>query len=299
MIQKNSRSSTSPLTTSLLTGLIGLTTIGCTSSPTATVSPNNKSAPIVTSSEPSDRAAISPQDVATQPIANHTPTAPPKVKTVESGTTSITREQAIAQVAELPEIAAWQAYVKAQTAGEVSTVLSLNGETPETFVDQEYWSVSFYENQPRHRHRWQSFLVRLDGQEILVDDVSGKYRSLDDWRRDDKPMERVQLRKPDTVSPSASPPANLPFIGTKRFNFLNGSGTGQSITIEADGTTTIKLHGTANTSVSYSGPFTNPMIFKDGDGVKLSGDTIYSLRTDGTIAEGCIRADEPCKSALN
>jgi hypothetical protein len=283
----------------LIIGSVGFGPIGCTSSPTATVSPNNKSAPIVASSEPSNRSAIAPQAEAAQPIANNTPTAPPKVKTVESGTTSITREQAIAMIHELPEIAAWHAYVKAQTAGEVSTVLSLNGEIPETFVDQEYWSVSFYENQPRHRHRWQSFLVRLDGQEILVDDVSGKYRSLDTWRRDDKPMERVQPRKPDTVSQSASPPANLPFVGTKRFNFLNGSGTGQSITIEADGTTTVKLHGTANTSVSYSGPFTNPIIFKDGDGVKLEGDTIYSLRTDGTIAEGCIRADEPCKSALN
>jgi hypothetical protein len=240
-----------------------------------------------------------PQAEAAQPIANNTPTAQPKVKTVESGTTSITREQAIAQVAELPEIDAWRAYVKAQTSGKVSTTLSVNGETPDTFVDQEYWSVSFHENQPTHRSRWQTFLVRLDGQEILVDNIKGNYRSLETWRRDDKPMERVNPPKSATSPQTASPKTALPFVGTKRFNFLNGSGTGQSITIEADGTTTVKLHGTANTSVSYSGPFTNPIIFKDGDGVKLEGDTIYSLRTDGTIAEGCIRADEPCKSELN
>ncbi len=279
-------------TITILAGFVGLTTIGCTSSPTATVPSSSKSAPVVASSEPINHTAIVPQDPAAQPT--NTITEPPKVKTVDSGTTSITREQAIAVINELPEIAAWHAYVKAQTAGEVGTVVTVNDKTPETFVDQEYWSVSFYENQPQHRHRWQSFLVRLDGQEILVDSPDGQYRSLDTWRREDKPMERVQPRQ-SAVSPQTA----LPFVGTKRFNFLNGSGTGQSITIAADGTTTVKLHGTANTSVSYSGPFTNPIIFQDGDGVRLEGDTIYSLRQDGEIAQGCIRADEPCKSALN
>jgi hypothetical protein len=278
----------------LIIGSVGFGPIGCASSPTATVPPNSKSAPIVTASTSSDRAAIVPQAEAAQPIANNTPTAPPKVKTVESGTTSITREQAIAQVAELPEIDAWQEYVNQRTAGKVLTSLIVNPETPKTYAGQEYWAVSFYESQATHDSRWQTFLVRVDGQEILVDDLEGKYRSLENWRQQDKPMARVG---PPTIE--SAPEKQLPFVGTKRFNFLNGSGTGQSITIEADGTTTVKLHGTANTSVSYSGPFTNPIIFKDGDGVKLEGDTIYSLRTDGTIAEGCIRADEPCKSALN
>jgi hypothetical protein len=278
MPRKNARI----LIVSIVAGSIGLTTIGCTNSPTATVSPNSKSAPIMTASTSSDRAAIAPQTEAAQPIANNTPT------------TSITREQAIAQVAELPEIDAWQAYVNQRTAGKVLTSLIVNPETPKTYAGQEYWSVSFYERQATHDSRWQTFLVRVDGQEILVDDLEGNYRSLENWRQQDKPMARVG---PPTIE--SAPEKQLPFVGTKRFNFLNGSGTGQSITIEADGITTVKLHGTANTSVSYSGPFTNPIIFKDGDGVKLEGDTIYSLRTDGTIAEGCIQADEPCKSALN
>jgi hypothetical protein len=281
-------------TITVLAGLIGLTTIGCTSSPTATMPPSSKRAPIVAANEPSDRATIAPQAEASQPIANNTTTAPPKVKTVESGTTSITREQAIAQVAELPEIDAWQEYVNQRTAGKVLTALIVNPETPKTYAGQEYWSVSFYESEATHNSRWQTFLVRVDGQEILVDDLEGNYRSLENWRQQDKPMARVG---PPTIE--SAPEKQLPFVGTKRFNFLNGSGTGQSITIDPDGTTTVKTHGTMNTSVSYSGPFTNPIIFKDGDGVKLEGDTIYSLRTDGTIAEGCIRADEPCKSELN
>jgi hypothetical protein len=285
-------------TISILAGFVGLTAIGCTSSPIATVPPSSKSAPIVAANTP-DRAAIGSQAEAAQPIANNTPTEPPKLKAVESSTASITREQAIDRVAKLPEIAAWRAYVTAQSSGTVSTTLSVNAETPETFVDQEYWSVSFHENQPRHRHRWQSFLVRLDGQEILVDGPDGKYRSLDTWRRDDKPMARVNPPKSAASPQTAAPQTALPFVGTKYFNFLNGSGTGQSITIAPDGTTTVKTHGTMNTSISYSGPFTNPILFKDGDGVRLEGDTIYSLRTDGEMAQGCIRADEPCKSTLN
>jgi hypothetical protein len=172
------RSYSTIFTISILVGLAGLIPIGCTSSPIATVPLSSKSAPIVAANTP-DRAAIGSQAEAAQPIANNTPTEPPKLKAVESSTASITREQAIDRVAKLPEIAAWRAYVTAQSSGTVSTTLSVNAETPETFVDQEYWSVSFHENQPRHRHRWQSFLVRLDGQEILVDGPDGKYRSLD------------------------------------------------------------------------------------------------------------------------
>jgi hypothetical protein len=43
----------------------------------------------------------------------------------------------------------------------------------------------------------------------------------------------------------------LPFVGTRFFNFLGGGGTGQSITINAEGYTIVKLHGTANTSLLY------------------------------------------------
>jgi hypothetical protein len=119
---------------------------------------------------------------------------------LSNATTSITRKQAIAIINKLPEIAAWHAYVKAATAGAINTTLSVNPETPITYAGRKYWSVSFYENQPTHNSRWQTFLVRLDRQEILVDDLEGKYRSLATWRRDDKPMERVNPSKP-IVSP--------------------------------------------------------------------------------------------------
>jgi hypothetical protein len=67
---------------------------------------------------------------------------------------------------------------------------------PEAREGKYYWSVNYYENHPTHFHRWQTFMVRLDGKEILVDDVTtGEYRSLDDWRRKEKPMDRVRETK--------------------------------------------------------------------------------------------------------
>ena len=79
---------------------------------------------------------------------------------------------------------------------------------------------------------------------------------------------------------------------------MGGSGTGQTITIEADGRTTIKLHGTQNTEVKYSGQFSNPIIYDSGDGVRLEGNIIYSLKTDGEVAIGCRIVDVPCQSEL-
>lgn len=60
----------------------------------------------------------------------------------------------------------------------------------------KYWAVGFYEDQTTYAHRWQSFLVRLDGKGILVDDVAtGDYLGILKWREKEKPMERVRETK--------------------------------------------------------------------------------------------------------
>jgi hypothetical protein len=83
----------------------------------------------------------------------------------------------------------------------------------------------------------------------------------------------------------------LPFIGTRAFNFLGGSGTGQTITIEANGNTTIKLHGTASSSVLYSGKFSNPIM-----GLLIKGNKIYRLGSDG---QSCNPQEGlPCETSL-
>jgi hypothetical protein len=256
MIQKHTRSSVTLLTTSLLAGLIGLTTIGCTSSPTATVpqpTPSKSSASIDAprSTIPVTKGEVAPAEPS---VVNPTVPATTVASTIRDGRYWV---------------------------GGTDQGLEIQGDRYryDTEGGEQPWRSST-ELQPIKDG------VIFDGKahwclSTMAPKSGATACSESGWVTGDKPQ------------------ANLPFVGTKRFNFLNGSGTGQSITIEPDGTTTVKTHGTMDTSISYSGPFTNPIIFEGGDGVKLSGDTIYSLRQDGEIAKGCIRADEPCKSELN
>ena len=90
---------------------------------------------------------------------------------------------------------------------------------------------------------------------------------------------------------------NLPFVGMRRFNFLGGSGTGQSITIKADGSTIVQLHGTMNTSVLYKGQFSNPIILNDGRGLLLRGNKVHQISADGQIVKSC-NGKETCEAEL-
>lgn len=92
-------------------------------------------------------------------------------------------------------------------------------------------------------------------------------------------------------------PEKLPFVGTRRFNFLGGSGTGQSITINADGSTVIQLHGTMNTSVLYKGQFSNPIILDDGRGLLFRGNKVHQVSSDGQIVKSC-NGQEICEAEL-
>jgi hypothetical protein len=91
----------------------------------------------------------------------------------------------------------------------------------------------------------------------------------------------------------------LPFTGTRRFNFLGGSGTGQSITIESNGDTLVQLHGTMQTSVLYRGKFSNPIVLEDGVKLLLEGDRIYILGPKQHSAKDCKPTKEnPCEANL-
>jgi hypothetical protein len=91
----------------------------------------------------------------------------------------------------------------------------------------------------------------------------------------------------------------LPFVGMRRFNFLGGSGTGRTITIESNGDTLVQLHGTMRTSVLYRGTFSNPIILEDGNKLLLEADKIYSLGADQNSAKDCKSTKEnPCEAKL-
>ncbi|GET42240.1 hypothetical protein [Microseira wollei] len=109
-------------------------------------------------------------------------------------------------------------------------------------------------------------------------------------------------KRTDTQQSSSSPDATqkLPFVGIIFFNFLGGTGTGQSITIQADGTTIIKIHGTVSSSVQYRGKFSNRIRLENGFGLILNYDydKIYSLSPNGQIAKGCKGEGTLCESNL-
>ncbi len=90
---------------------------------------------------------------------------------------------------------------------------------------------------------------------------------------------------------------NLPFIGTRYFNFMGGNGTEESITINKDGTTSIKIYGKYGTGIEYQGKFSNPITLDDGSGWLLKDGKIYSLE-GGKIAKGCMDDEAPCVSEL-
>lgn len=98
--------------------------------------------------------------------------------------------------------------------------------------------------------------------------------------------------------------AELPFVGTKTFNLYGGSGTEQSISIRDDGVTTIRLHGTQNSSIAYHGLYQS--YIPDGYDTgyyHIDGNEIQWLDSNKKIISGeCNiygRIDDKCISELN
>lgn len=92
----------------------------------------------------------------------------------------------------LPEIKAWSAHIEKASGGRAHGAVMET--TPETrLVDgAAYYQLSFFESTPDAAHRWESFVVSPDGKRILVDDiVSGDLLSLEQWRQDNAPMQRI------------------------------------------------------------------------------------------------------------
>jgi hypothetical protein len=102
-----------------------------------------------------------------------------------------TKEQAMNALMALPELKAWSARLEKESGGKVRGALIEYDATPKVIDGKSYWQFSFVENGSDAAHRWESFLVAQSGDEILVDDdVSGKAISLEQWRREEKPMEK-------------------------------------------------------------------------------------------------------------
>ncbi len=91
---------------------------------------------------------------------------------------------------QLPEVKAWAQAVEKQSKGTTHGASKIDDEAPETIDGKQFWSVTCFVDLPDHIHHWHTFMIRLDGKEILADSASsGDYTSLDKWRISEKPMQ--------------------------------------------------------------------------------------------------------------
>ena len=124
------------------------------------------------------------------PVAS-APAAVPAAAPVAATASARTKEQAMNALMALPELKAWSARLEKESGGKVRGALIEYDSTPKLIDGKAYWQFSFVENGSDAAHRWESFLVAQSGDEILVDDdISGKAISLEQWRREEKPMEK-------------------------------------------------------------------------------------------------------------
>ena len=92
----------------------------------------------------------------------------------------------------LPEIKAWSAHIEKASGGRAHGAVMETSPEARLIDGQPYYDLNFVENTPDAAHRWESFVVSQDGKRILVDDVvSGELISLEQWRKDNAPMQRI------------------------------------------------------------------------------------------------------------
>ncbi|MBL0202349.1 MAG: hypothetical protein IPP81_19990 [Chitinophagaceae bacterium] len=132
---------------------------------------------------------------------------------------------------------------------------------------------------------------------LLEKELSLKYK--DTVTLQNNPVDTVTL----TPNMILEDKIELPFIGTKYFNFMGGSGTGQSITITKDGTVILKSHGAPEAetepSVNFKGKYSKLIKVNKNEIYKIEGDKIYMVNAKGVVEKGCEGEGIPCISYLN
>jgi hypothetical protein len=96
-------------------------------------------------------------------------------------------------IAALPEVKAWGSFIEKQSEGKAHGAF-MSSEKPETVEGHKgrFWSVSFYESNKSDMHRWETFLVSLDGRTLLVEQMEDDPMPLSAWRVKQKPMDRIK-----------------------------------------------------------------------------------------------------------
>lgn len=285
MMSKNWRSCSSTVTIAFLAGLVGLIAPGCTSFATPNVQQSKNNPSINTASETAqvkqdqNTSTINSQSKDVQPSTTNSPNASNRFGLQEGMPYKEARKILIQQ--------GWQPHLLGEPP-------NLNDTTVKELFNLGYEEVKDCSGTGLGPCRFE--FTNAAGELLVVSAITGgsSNREREVWRWFIE--KKIDTTQQSSFSPE--PKQNLPFVGTRFFNFLGGNGTGQSITIQADGTTIIKIHGTVSSSVEYSGKFSNPIILPDGRGLLLKGDRIYSLSANGQIARGCRGEGTLCESGL-
>jgi hypothetical protein len=105
---------------------------------------------------------------------------------------ALAKEQARTALMALPELQAWSAQIEKASGGAVRGALIEDDPAPRNINGKNYWQFSFVENRSDAVRRLESFLVAQSGGEILVEDFdSDTTLTLEQWRRDKRPMKRI------------------------------------------------------------------------------------------------------------
>lgn len=134
------------------------------------------------------------QSVAMQAPAASAPLAPAATPpdAAPAAPAERTKEQASRALMALPELKAWSLRIGQRSGGKAHGALIEYDPAPRKVGGKSYWQLSFVENSLEAAELWESFLVSMTDDEILVEDpVSADLLSLERWRAQSHPMQRA------------------------------------------------------------------------------------------------------------
>ena len=117
-----------------------------------------------------------------------------------------TKAQAIDALMALPELQAWSAHIEKVSGGSAHGAVLDDESATKLIHGKSYWSLSFAENSQEAAHRWETFLVATQGDEILVDDMNDdRQLTLAQWRTEMRPMDRIVKKAAPEAAPAPAP----------------------------------------------------------------------------------------------
>ena len=104
----------------------------------------------------------------------------------------LTQDQAIDLIWRLPEVRAWDAYIRKTTHNKVHGSVMVDGD-PQRTDGRGCWRILFGENGPEAWHPWETFEVDVRTGDVFVEDpVESNLLPLEKWRNQTHPMDRIK-----------------------------------------------------------------------------------------------------------